>query len=1056
MSDNKPARITGLSKALTTVKDWFGRQASESFTFYDASRRTMAWDKGHEDSLVSVLLGSRDPRQLKNTGRVLTTMFRVIGLDVKKTKFVYKPANNTQQVHIPIHLLRDEEGEYTTEAIKADAFVGLALQNAAHKALQTNEEYNLALRSTRTSGKYFDLGKYLFSLLNDERVHKLLSKKSIGYMRFVQKFKDDQYGELEPMPDDAEQHLRLLDLLTRLIRFPKRVTEQELLEFQKPLEQIGRLLQKFNGTLPDEQSEVLELSKKMAKIVTDFVPSPPPPPPMPPMPGPPQEDESSPGADGECPEPGQGTPPPAPPEEQENTPQNPWEKPQPSSGGAGEQEDDPFNEPDENPPPPPPPGSGGEEDDPEPANPDQDDSDDEQSPENDPGSGGKGQPDADPDGVDENDPGEGGDSGDQDEKSPDQGDDSQDGGSQNDPGDSEPDPNGEDESEKDPSGDSGGDSDQKDVTSGDESGSGSDSDSSSGAGSSGTPPPASPNQSGSGSGSSQEPDSDEAGDEPDEQESPGGDSDPGSDVDDDSEDGADGDAPDDAGDEPADSGDDSKSDPGTEDSTGDPGQDLDEPDGDDGDADDAGSPQHAGDSGDDELDSDEDDDREGDESDQDLESDEEDDGKDGEEEDEDSEEGDEDDESEDEQDGDQDGDTGQNASPKVSNKDANQAPEQAESKDPASREERKQQLQELAKQFADKLFDQSDDEDLDSDEQDALDQAMSDLTDSLDEKEKHSDFEFDLENTGVVNGDRDKVRWNIEEGDLDEYNRVKKTLNMTQARVLQKLFTQKHKEQQFVIKGMKSGRFDTNKLVEAVQGVPTVYERMGEVTTNKICVGILIDESGSMSGGGYSSYNEYRNALAGGMSDEEARERYVTYAAKIKRAQQASIFLNEVFGKLADVQFFVYGHTADQKVPHGFKSSTDMYVYREPGKRAASYGLSSVRARGCNRDGKAIKLAAMRIRKFTQDPGILLVISDGMPNAIDYDGQAAVEDTRKQVSDVERMGFQVIQVAIESGVPSEEMFTQFVNMLDIKTLPRDLIRYMSKRVGRMIRPKVKL
>ena len=47
---------------------------------------------------------------------------------------------------------------------------------------------------------------------------------------------------------------------------------------------------------------------------------------------------------------------------------------------------------------------------------------------------------------------------------------------------------------------------------------------------------------------------------------------------------------------------------------------------------------------------------------------------------------------------------------------------------------------------------------------------------------------------------------------------------------------------------MRSGRLDTNKLAEAKQKVPTIYERIGEVHTDKLCIGVLLDMSGSMSG----------------------------------------------------------------------------------------------------------------------------------------------------------------------------------------------------------------
>lgn len=52
------------------------------------------------------------------------------------------------------------------------------------------------------------------------------------------------------------------------------------------------------------------------------------------------------------------------------------------------------------------------------------------------------------------------------------------------------------------------------------------------------------------------------------------------------------------------------------------------------------------------------------------------------------------------------------------------------------------------------------------------------------------------------------------------------------------------------------------------------------------------------------------------------------------------------------------------------------------------------------------------------------------------------------------MGFQVIQIAIEEGVPSSEMFNQYIKMTDIKNLPNDLINFASKKIDKLIKTKV--
>ena len=250
-----------------------------------------------------------------------------------------------------------------------------------------------------------------------------------------------------------------------------------------------------------------------------------------------------------------------------------------------------------------------------------------------------------------------------------------------------------------------------------------------------------------------------------------------------------------------------------------------------------------------------------------------------------------------------------------------------------------------------------------------------------------------------------------------------KSIDISKAAVLQKLFARKSKDYQFSMRSMRSGRLDTNKIAEAAQHVPTVYERFGQVKTDKICVGVLIDESGSMHG------------------------------SKIEKAREAAIFINEVFKGMRDVELYIYGHTADED--RG-TSDTQIRIYREPKYQMEPFALGSVTARANNRDGDAILATAKRIRKQTENKGILFVLSDGQPSANNYNGSEAINDTRDKVTKAQNYGFQVIQIAIEESVPSKEMFDYYIKMTDIKNLPRDLVGYMSRKIDKLIKERVTL
>jgi hypothetical protein len=264
------------------------------------------------------------------------------------------------------------------------------------------------------------------------------------------------------------------------------------------------------------------------------------------------------------------------------------------------------------------------------------------------------------------------------------------------------------------------------------------------------------------------------------------------------------------------------------------------------------------------------------------------------------------------------------------------------------------------------------------------------------------------------------VNFKDAKGDKGTYMNIREKLDMSKAQTLARLFARKNKDYAFSMKSMRSGRLDTDKLAEAKQGVPSIYERMGQVKTNKICVGVLIDESGSMGG------------------------------HKIQKAREAAIFINEIFKKIPNVELFIYGHSADITE----EGTTDMITYREPGKSIDMYALGSCHARIENRDGDAILAVGNRMRKFTQNNGLLFVISDGAPCADRYHGTSAIEDTRVKVLKTEGLGLQVIQIAIENSVPSEKMFKHHIKMTDIKNLPNDMVGFLSRKIDHLIKEKV--
>lgn len=215
-------------------------------------------------------------------------------------------------------------------------------------------------------------------------------------------------------------------------------------------------------------------------------------------------------------------------------------------------------------------------------------------------------------------------------------------------------------------------------------------------------------------------------------------------------------------------------------------------------------------------------------------------------------------------------------------------------------------------------------------------------------------------------------------------------------------------EQEYRLTGMRRGVLDTNKLAEAYQAVETVYSNKFKRTTPGLDVCVLIDESGSMS------------------------------ITNIASARKCAILLNEVFLRLKQCDFYVYGHTADNR----HMGEVTINVYRDHWNRNR-YALGKVESYSNNKDSVAIEETYKMVRKQTSKPLLMFVISDGAPNAYGLRGQPAVEEVKKVVNRIESNGDTLVcQIAIESHFRPQDMFNHYVVMTDMNTFPRDLSNYI--------------
>lgn len=239
----------------------------------------------------------------------------------------------------------------------------------------------------------------------------------------------------------------------------------------------------------------------------------------------------------------------------------------------------------------------------------------------------------------------------------------------------------------------------------------------------------------------------------------------------------------------------------------------------------------------------------------------------------------------------------------------------------------------------------------------------------------------------------------------DSLNRVRKYIP-----AISRIMKGHCREYKLIHRSMRSGLLDTNKLAEAIQGVPTVYIREGEVHTDKIAVCILVDESGSMSS-----------------------------CSRYKAARDTAILLNEALQRVPNVTLFIYGHSGDERTG----CSTDLKIYRER-SFVPKYALGSIRARHQNRDGNAILETATRVRKQTKDPVLMFILSDGEPAASGYCGRSAIEHTKQCVEKAEKMGFSIVQICISATYNPALMFKHYIELTDMSTLAIELGKVVKK------------
>lgn len=252
----------------------------------------------------------------------------------------------------------------------------------------------------------------------------------------------------------------------------------------------------------------------------------------------------------------------------------------------------------------------------------------------------------------------------------------------------------------------------------------------------------------------------------------------------------------------------------------------------------------------------------------------------------------------------------------------------------------------------------------------------------------------------------------VDEELQDQYHQISGPL-LTISKQLQRSLIQKLKDQQRGGKqtGLVMGRrLDAHALCRNDGKVFYKNNLPNEIP--RISVGLLLDESGSMSCGDRCTY-----------------------------ARAAAIILYD-FCQAMNIPIMVYGHSTS------WSNGVDLYSYAEFDAidKNDKYRMMDISARGSNRDGAALRFVAEQLSKRDEEVRILILVSDGQPADTGYSGTAAEEDLRGIKQEYKRKGLLFVAAAIGDDKQNIERIygDSFLDITDLNQLPMKLTNVIKR------------
>ena len=156
------------------------------------------------------------------------------------------------------------------------------------------------------------------------------------------------------------------------------------------------------------------------------------------------------------------------------------------------------------------------------------------------------------------------------------------------------------------------------------------------------------------------------------------------------------------------------------------------------------------------------------------------------------------------------------------------------------------------------------------------------------------------------------------------------------------------------------------------------------------------------------------------------------------------------FGQEAGIPTSVYGHHTD--ISWDWKKETvciHSFAEFDSMDGKDKYRIMDARSCGANRDGVAVRYMGEMLLARPEKQKLLILISDGLPNGLDYSGIEAKKDLRKIKANLTRRGGLFLAAAIgDDKAAIQDIYEEaFLDISDLKKLPEKLAKQVLKKIS---------